>query len=1423
MADPGLEGLLANLRRQATQSPLQQQQPPPQQQQHTQQHQQQAPPVPPMYMHSPPPPMDSVQHPPFHPFPYPQQYSADSPVYSPMQQPQAGTPGFTSVPENGFPGFYQPPPMQAPETAKQQSYAIPTASQPPFSLPMSPPSGGGPGEARTASLLSLLKFSQAVPPPGGPSEQMPQSQQGVPTPPRPAVNSPLPMPMPQSQVPPHNRSISASDLVATLFGPPSASKENLATSSANTSPVQQRMSSHQLPQRSATAESVPQTKAPVNPQDLVFQLLGRTKPVQEEQNLIQSQEALPTQEPQGEASSQRPSATSSSMPPPPPNYTDGPTRASPIPVEGPSPSQTPSKGLFTYVNPFEQLSATSPRNRTPKSATPGPGAVTRKSTLGLNEMRAEDFPLPGSHPVSPAPSVPPAPVEAEAAREASTLDQVRDREQRLMEQLGHHAEEYVPPPKPTVEEEAPAKQKELQPEPSHEQPEPEQPRENVEPTPEVEQRPAGESPAISEAPRKEAGEEEEDGYESAPESQPIEVYNFPMKPFSSITIVPSAVKRPKYPSSKISDVARMTRTFDQLDRNLIASSQGYIVYALSKSNGRGGIRIIRQYDGKDRVLMKDSTDRTFNVTIGRKERVLGTGVSGAVVWVDLEEDFGTDSWDSMFVFPPSEEQGQSNGVLKSRARKTSRHPDCFAIGRGKTISIIHAPTARAYADGRKNNVVASKKYLADHTRMIDTGKASKDFAFSDDDSVIISIDKAGKLKLWDVQGLLDFSDSDSYDVAQKAFPPRPPMIHTNPTLVFSAVAAGESYRATSVMFLDKFRPYLKCLALRYVIVGMKQNHTLQLWDLALGRPVQEINFPQESETDALCSVAYHPLSGIIVVGNPTRNSICFIHLSAPKYNLPSMSQAQYIRGLANKDPTIPKPEATAILSGLREYSFASKGQLMSLDILDCESDQQEDNQVLFELYVAHSKGMTTLSVFKEDLGWEQDNRVKNPIDAVARGVVTLSSLSLPPPPEREDKSEATNEASLKPTTEKSKSRSVSPAARTAEKSDAGEEKTGINGSGKKKKKDKASATTSAAAAAASVTDEPKAERAKAKAAAPATPSVPSNEPAELNVPAGFLDREVKRIETTVSAEFSKVINRELETLCKIFPMHGALLRIRLISLLDRRFDDDRRIQQAAGDAKQDAILRLLSSTLTENVEQVISRIVVNNIQGQVVPAIADVAASAVNRTLGESLNRTLSVSLPAELRAIVPEAINRTLSQPELLSRISDSLTRPLTQAVEREFSHCLHSSMIPAFQKLAVETAQKAVIETERKHGETLAALEQIHRADSRKIDQLMATVQQMAEAMSLMAKKQDEFQEQVRQAQAEYYEHGASQVLEAEKTAEQLEAEEIEELLRSGKYEDGTIKVLRPLPTPDHSNLLTVKYSGCSLRSVRPSFSTK
>jgi len=401
-----------------------------------------------------------------------------------------------------------------------------------------------------------------------------------------------------------------------------------------------------------------------------------------------------------------------------------------------------------------------------------------------------------------------------------------------------------------------------------------------------------------------------------------------------------------------------------------------------------------------------------------------------------------------------------------------------------------------------------------------------------------------------------------YTSGQAASLPQQPILLSTPAMVLSAVGAGEPYRATSVMFLDKHRPFHKGLALRYVIVGMKQNHTLQLWDLALGRPVQEIHFPQSSDTDALCSVAYHPPTGIVVVGNPTRNSIYFIHLSAPKYNLPPQSQAQYIKNLAMKSSAIPKPDATAILSGLREYSFASKGQLMSLEILDSPQDDDGENSPLFELYVAHSKGMTSLNVYKEDLGWDNECKTKHSVDAVVAKVCTIGPMPLPPLPAatEPEPSAATSPApvptpdshkSPQPPKEVSRRRSPSPAPNSAstappksekpEKSEKSELHT-TNGQGSRKKKgaqkQQQQQQQPIEPSAEKPQEKPTQEKAltqKSKLPVPsagnsvATTAIESQ--GTVTLTPAVLEREVKKIETSVTSEFARVFTYELDRLC----------------------------------------------------------------------------------------------------------------------------------------------------------------------------------------------------------------------------------------------------------------------------------------------------
>ena len=160
----------------------------------------------------------------------------------------------------------------------------------------------------------------------------------------------------------------------------------------------------------------------------------------------------------------------------------------------------------------------------------------------------------------------------------------------------------------------------------------------------------------------------------------------------------------------ITEIARIKKDFDQIDRNLCTATQSYIVYPLRN----GGLRIISQDNGQHKQLFNSEHERIFNVQIGRSmkfassssavgqdtETVLGTGVDGTVFWASLanfpKDHLYGDDWEGRgFIFPARQEkENTSGGQLKTRVKASTRTPEIFAYGRGKYIYIIWPQVAR---------------------------------------------------------------------------------------------------------------------------------------------------------------------------------------------------------------------------------------------------------------------------------------------------------------------------------------------------------------------------------------------------------------------------------------------------------------------------------------------------------------------------------------------------------------------------------------------------------------------------------------------------------------------------------------------------------------------------------------------------------
>lgn len=1026
--------------------------------------------------------------------------------------------------------------------------------------------------------------------------------------------------------------------------------------------------------------------------------------------------------------------------------------------------------MFSYVNPFDQLHTSSPLNR---SRTPQPTeqtAAPRKIEI-LKHNRSSSSTQNGdaSQPASKSRKVDSDTSSAEIKSVSKKLENVGEKVERQVA----HALKAADSREPLV--------------------------------------------SSDERIKKETANNEdvESNWESAEDDgkaeYKVEVHNFPMKPFVSIQVRSPKHARP-IRQENFMVIAQLKKEFDQIDRSLVTASQTHIVYAqVATKKDNGGFRIIRQDSGDHKQVFRSSGERIFNVQLclssesgNDVETVLGTGVNGSVFWTSLVksrgDSFADDDIEARgFVLPAvaTPEENTSGSPVKTRAKMSSRHTDYFAIARGKHILLI-APRVvknRTYTDAATHRV-DSEKYFAEQGLRINTGKAGKDFCFSEDDTVIVSLDKVGRFKFWDIRDLTSQAEKRSFgSQTHDPIELREPIWQN--TAITSGSKPDEKPSVSSIMFLDKEKPVSRGSALRYMIVGFKQNHILQLWDLGLGKAVQEIRLPHEKDSDGICSLTYHPKTGIVAIGHPTRNSIYFLHLSAPKYNIPIMDQARYISMIANNDPVLPKPESTAIMSGLREFSFAKVGQLRSLDMLRTPVDNASEvgtaDETLFELYIMHSKGSVGISVKRADLGWDLHNKMVNPKDALKEGVIEMRELNLPKqahsPTGRSERDATANKQSTRSTIS---SRTEAPKAAPAPEA--------------VKRENMPSPT-------------PRSHANPPRMNSPEPPSkplpqIPVNPPlitadsyshAALRAksPAGSKSSEEVPRSVIVSpkAREAAVANASHASTQANAPIAEAgdyqSVLTKQFDSLYQRIESDKRVHDAAAGAKQDALLRLVSSTLTENVDRSLSSIIATRIEKDVIPTLTEVTSKVVDRKIAESLPPQLNASVAAAMKANLSSTLQQALQDKEVHKSISDLTATQVAQRVQQQVSAMLQKQL----PDMTTKAAQKMIGDLESKFNQHRNSSEAQRQQDSLKIEELSGIVRSLSATLQGMAASQTAFQEQIMKLQREArsgrgdHTRSAASSPPADQQAppepEDFEINNMTQLLVDGKYEEATIQV--------------------------------
>ncbi|OAA69814.1 WD40 repeat-like-containing domain protein [Cordyceps fumosorosea ARSEF 2679] len=836
-----------------------------------------------------------------------------------------------------------------------------------------------------------------------------------------------------------------------------------------------------------------------------------------------------------------------------------------------------------------------------------------------------------------------------------------------------------------------------------------------------------------------------------PETPPVKVYNFPMKPWISISLQEDATDpRPQFREESIMDIARLKKDFDQIDRNLYTASRTYMTYGMSK---QGGLRVIRQDDGKDAKVFTDTKDRIFNVGMSvtppdhegpHKEAIIGTGISGTVYWVQLKEgdkDHIDDAHLEQYGFalpPVSTQEGDApGGALKTRARASTGHPEFFAVGRGKCINFIwpaHILQNNLFKPGH-DRVADTERLFNECSLKINTGKAGKDFTFSQDDTVVVSLDKSGRVKFWDVR---DLTTAKEGTAGRSPLPAHNAMEVKEPLMTLASTPEGEKAWPTSVLLLDKLRPYQKRCALRYMIVGMKQNHTLQLWDLALGKPVQEFNLPHSKESDAVCSVMYHPASGMIVIGHPTRNSIYFAHLSAPKYNLRSVSQADYIQRLVSQDSSISQPDSTAVISGVREYSFANRGVLRSLDILCNPAMMQDaDEPTLFELYAMHSKGVACMLIKQHELGWSKDNKVLQAIDAVTEGVVTVSKLKAPQATEIHATSEArpSNRSSAK------EGNSSLPSSHSETSQRALDSSMQPNLAANKSRNDGKDNDAAAQSSRENQPERPEKKSRKKKSAA-SKEAESSSHGSSATVRDGQSDKMDSKGINGISSDAMENAIANLET--RLSAQLSDMLKSSFRNM-QSKIDEGVRVRDESFNHHQIKLLDMVSEVLNENTQHVLESLIHRKFTELVIPTIGEKTSKVVTDTLSNKLQPSVVSAVQKEIQSAMPQALKQVLRSGELSSSIAERISPVVSSAVQRDIASTLTQRLAPTLNSVATQSAQRAIGDLQQQHHDQLEQFKVQHMADSNKIDQLRSQVNQLTDMVSNLVSAQSLMQSEL------------------------------------------------------------------------------
>jgi len=193
--------------------------------------------------------------------------------------------------------------------------------------------------------------------------------------------------------------------------------------------------------------------------------------------------------------------------------------------------------------------------------------------------------------------------------------------------------------------------------------------------------------------------------------------------------------------------------------------------------------------------------------------------------------------------------------------------------------------------------------------------------------------------------------------------------------------------------------------------------------------------------------------------------------------------------------------------------------------------------------------------------------------------------------------------------------------------------------------------------------------------------------------------------------------------------------------LYQNIQTDRTSQDQASASRQEAVLRVVSTTLNTNVEKSLARILATQMQEVVVPSVIQTVSENLSRQIIESVTE----AVPRELTSILPNHLDRTLQSPQMLLGIANNVTQQLTAQIRGEISNTINTTIASSMKSIATTTAKEVFAKVETRIAEQIRQVQAHQDTQAEKINQMDQHLLSVTQMLQSMSNTQVDFQQQV------------------------------------------------------------------------------